>query len=75
MSYLIYAKGPKDKTFKAMDWANGYRVDNLIYATLIPEHMKDRAIEALNNSADMNKGHEFQLRTGTGKGVHKSRQK
>lgn len=63
MNLRIYCKFSDQARFKAMDWANGYQVDNLLYATVIDTEDRGRAESALERTAKINPGTEFQLRT------------
>ena len=60
--YRIYAKQSNQNRFKAVDWAEGRQVDNLIRATIIDEAHLQKAIDAIDASVKLNHSIVFQIR-------------
>ena len=66
MNYIIYGKHKDDKSFGAMDLANGTVGVGLMFATLIPD--LDRAKGYVDKLAEMVGDYTFQIRgAGTAK--------
>lgn len=60
MNYMIYGKHKDDKSFGAMDLANGTVGVGLVFATLIPD--LDRAKGYVDKLAEMAGDYTFQVR-------------
>ena len=60
--YRIYARLQNHKRFKAVDWAGGVQVDNLIRATIIDEAHLQKAIDTIDASVKLNHNIVFQIR-------------
>lgn len=60
--YRIYAKQSNQNRFKAVDWAEGVQVNNLIRATIIEERFLQKAIDTIDASVKLNHNIVFQIR-------------
>lgn len=56
MHWRLYAKWPKQKQFKPVDYKEGKQVTNLIYATIFSTEEKDKVENDLQQFKTANEG-------------------